>query len=176
MVYLSACDIIAVWLLNLLLFQLPSNRSLFNYYCYTMNICRTSGPTACSKTRILDNMCLTGRRKTSMTRPRQPQTCSHPTYAQKLTVVYQVFRNFSLLFFMHLYPGGSDRVTCWCNALYYAHVSPTVAVEKLTKGSTGINKYMRSNLFLLYNSVNFVMKNNVVMKILDFQNDDTWRL
>ena len=56
-------------------------------------------------------------------------------------------------------------------------MSPMVTVEKLTEGINrlGIDKYMRSTLFLLYNGVNFVTKNNAVMKILDFQNDDTWR-
>ena len=46
-----------------------------------------------------------------------------------------------------------------------------VTVEKLTEG---IYKYMRSILFLLYNGVGFVTKNTAAMKILDFQNDDTW--
>jgi len=47
-----------------------------------------------------------------------------------------------------------------------------VTVEKLAEG---IDKYMRSTLFLLYNGADFMTKNTAVMKILDFQNDDTWR-
>jgi len=47
-----------------------------------------------------------------------------------------------------------------------------VTVEKLTEG---IDKYMRSTLLVLYKGVDFVTKNNAVMKILDFQNNDTWR-
>ena len=39
----------------------------------------------------------------------------------------------------------------------------------------GIDKYMRStSLLLLYNGVDFMMKITAVMKILEFQNDDTW--
>ena len=42
-----------------------------------------------------------------MTKSRQPQTCSHPNYAQILTGVHQVVR---LLFFMYLYPPESDSL------------------------------------------------------------------
>ena len=28
---------------------------------------------------------------------------------------------------------------------------------------------------LVYDDVNFMMKNNAIVKIFDFQNDDTWR-
>ena len=43
------------------------------------------------------------------------------------------------------------------------HVSSMVAVEKST------DKYMKSTLFLLYNGVDFMTKNNAIIKILDFQ-------
>jgi len=36
----------------------------------------------------------------------------------------------------------------------------------------GIDKYIGSTLFLLNNGMNFVTKNEAVIKILDFQNDN----
>ena len=43
--------------------------------------------------------------------PRQPQTCSHPIYAQTLTGVFQAIRMFSPCFFMYLHPQESWRLT-----------------------------------------------------------------
>jgi len=41
-----------------------------------------------------------------MTRPRQPQTCSHPIYAQTLTGVHQAVRYFLLaIFHVSIYIG-----------------------------------------------------------------------
>jgi len=44
-------------------------------------VCRTPGPTACSRTKMvqLDKVCLkvSRKEKNSMTGPRQPRTCSH---------------------------------------------------------------------------------------------------
>ena len=50
--------------------------------------------------------------------------------------------------------------------------SPMVTVEKFTEGLDGTRKYTSSTLYLLYDGVNFMTKNNVILKILDFQNDD----
>ena len=72
-------------------------------YCFTaqvLKVCRTPGPTACSRTNMLQlaKVCLK-RRKNSMTRPRQPQTCSHPICARTLTEVHQAVRYFLLSIF-----------------------------------------------------------------------------
>ena len=53
-------------------------------------------------------------------------------------------------------------------------MSPMVTVGKLTELDRDQYIY-EIYLFLLYNDVWFVMKNTAVMKILDFQNDDTWQ-
>ena len=88
---------------------LADNVSQWLYYlficCYTvevLKVCRTPGPTACSKTNML-HLCLKssqkGRRKKPMNRPRQPQTCSHPIYSRTLTRVHQTIRYFLLTIF-----------------------------------------------------------------------------